>query len=103
MARHRAGAVVYAQQDTRKLQTDFWTELDHRCLDRGLPPGATAISQFTGVQAQTIRAYRRGENRMQVSTLQALVKALAPDIRVVLRLLGYSDAQIRNFAKEVTK
>lgn len=101
MSRHREGAVVYAAQDARKAREDFWLELDHRCLDKGLDPGAAAISQFAGVQAQTIRLYRRNRNTMQVSTLSALVKGLAPDIGVVLRFLGYSDKDIKKYAKRV--
>lgn len=101
MARHAEGSLVYAAKDAQKAVDDFWLELDHKCLDKGLAPGAVAISQVSGVQAQTIRLYRRGKSKMQVPTLQALVKALSPDIRVILKYLGYSDKEIRKFAKDV--
>lgn len=103
MARHREGAVVYAAQDAQKAKEDFWLELDHRLLDKGLPPGSTSLSQFVAVQPQTIRSYRKGKIQMQVDSLQMWVKALSPDIRVVLRFLGYSDKDIRAFAREVTQ
>lgn len=99
MAQHRKGAVVYAAQDAQKAKDDFWLELDHRCLDKGMTPGPTALSRLTTVQPQSIRFYRVGKTAMPVDTLQAWVKALAPDIRVVLRFLGYSDKQIHDFAE----
>lgn len=102
MARHREGAVAYAAQDAQKAKDDFWLELDHRCLDKGLAPGSASLSQFVAVQPQTIRHYRKGKIAMQVDTLQMWVKSLSPDIRVVLKFLGYSDKEIKKFAKEVT-
>lgn len=102
MAQHRKGAVVYATQDAQKAKDDFWLELDHRCLDKGLEPGPTALSQFVAVQPQTIRSYRKGKIEMQVDTLQMWIKSLSPDIRVVLKFLGYSDKEIKKFVKEVT-
>lgn len=99
MARHREGAVVYAAKDAQKAREDFWLELDHRCLDKGLEPGSVALSKFADVQAQTIRAYRQGKRAMQLDTMQMWVKELSPDIRVVLKYLGYSDKEIRAFAK----
>lgn len=101
MAQHRKGAVVYAAQDAQKAKDDFWLELDHRLLDKGLPPGSTSLSQFVAVQPQTIRSYRKGKIEMQVDTLQMWIKSLSPDIRVVLRFLGYTDKEIRVFAKAV--
>lgn len=102
MAQHRKGAVVYAAQDAQKAKDDFWTELNHRLLDMGLRPSLAALSTFTDVNAQTISNYRTGHSPMTVSVMQKLVTALKPDIGVVLRFLGYSDKEIKKFAKEVT-
>lgn len=103
MARHREGAVVYAALDAQKAKDDFWRELDHRCLDKGLQPGAVALSEFTSIEAQAIRRYRAGKVVMQITTLQEWCKALKPSIVVVLRFLGYTDKEIRAFAKEVAE
>lgn len=100
MARHREGAVVYAAQDAQKAKDDFWRELDHRCLDKGLQPGAVALSEFANLEAQTIRRYRSGKVVMQVSTLQEWCKNLKPDIKVVLKYLGYTDREINKFVRD---
>lgn len=103
MARHRDGAVAYAAQDAKSAQDNFWAELDHKCLDRGLPPGASTLSRFADVQAQTIRHYRRGISSMQVDTMRQWVKSLKPEIPVVLRFLGYTEKEIRAFAKRTAQ
>lgn len=100
MARHREGAVVYAALDAQKAKDDFWRELDHRCLDKGLQPGAAALSEFTAVEAQAIRRYRSGKVVMQITTLQEWCKALKPSITVVLKFLGYTDKEISKFVRE---
>lgn len=103
MAKHREGAVVYAAQDAQKSQDDFWLELDHRCLDKGLRPGALALSHFAGVNAQTMSNYRNGKREMQIGALRNLVKALKPDLVIVARFLGYTDCEIRRFREVTTK
>lgn len=102
MAQHRKGAVVYAAQDAQKAKDDFWLELDHRLLDKGLPPGSMSLSQFASAKDQTIRDYRKGKREMQVDTLRAFIKSLSPDIKAVLKFLGYSESDIKAFAKKVT-
>lgn len=100
MAKLREGSAVKQILDEKNAPEAFWLELDHICLDKGLKPGAAAISTFAGVSDQTIRQCRQGKIQLRLDTMQQIVKKLKPDIRVTLKLIGYTDSDIRKFAKE---
>lgn len=104
MAKLRANHPARIAREVQKAQDDFWLELDHRCLDKGLDPGPAALSQAANnqVQPQTIRQYRQGKRAMQLDTLRMWVETLSPDIQVILKFLGYSDGEIKSFAQELT-
>lgn len=48
----------------------------------------------------TIGVYKQDPGKMQLKTLSRFVAALKPDPGVILRLLGYSEKEIRAFARE---
>ena len=101
MAQLRANHPARIAREAEKAEKAYWHELDQKCFDRGEKPGCTAISQYAGIEPQTIRLNRSGKTRLQLTTLQTLVKNLSPDIRIVLKFLGYTDSQIKAFVKEV--
>lgn len=82
------------------VEEDFWKEIDARCCWAGIPNG-TALGKVMTVAPQTVSNYRREPGKIQLKTMQKLVKVLKPDIGVILRYLGYSNQEIRKFAKGV--
>lgn len=94
MPRIRQCADLYAQRD-------FWSEINRRCPDVGVQSNNNAaLARAVGTTDVTIRAYRQDPGKMQLKTLSRFVEALKPDPGVVLRLLGYSEQEIRAFARK---
>lgn len=89
----------YAERYTAE---DFWKEIDRCCPLAGIQSGnAAALGEKSGVDHQTLRNYRKGKTEMRVSALRKLVTALHPDPAVILKTLGYSEKEIRAFAREL--
>lgn len=85
----------YAEQ---YAQRDFWREIDRRCPDAGVQSGNNAaLARAIGTADVTIGNYKQNPGKMQLKTLSRIVAVLNPDPGVILRLLGYSDKEIKKF------
>lgn len=51
----------------------------------------------------TANKYQNYPTMIRMDTMQKIVKALKPDIGIMLRFLGYSDKEINAYAKELMK
>ena len=89
------------QYAERYAVDDFWKEIDRCCPLAGIQSdNAVALEEKTGVDHQTLRNYRKGQTEMRVSVLKKLVTTLHPNPAVILKTLGYSEKEIRAFARE---
>lgn len=77
---------------------DFWKKVDGKAAEHGYKTD-TALGAAVGVDPKTIGNNRSGKSGMKVDTMQKLVAALKPDIKVVLLFLGYSEKEIKSFAR----
>lgn len=90
------------QYAERYASEDFWKEIDRCCPMAGIQSNnSAALGEKTGVDHQTLRNYRNGKTEMRVSTLRKLVTTLRPNPAVILKTLGYSEKEIRAFAREL--
>ncbi len=80
---------------------DFWKKVDGKAAEHGYKTD-TALGAAVGVDPKTIGNNRSGKSGMKVDTMQKLVAALKPDIKVVLLFLGYSEKEIKSFAQSFT-
>lgn len=80
---------------------DFWKKVDGKAAEHGYKTD-TALGAAVGVDPKTIGNNRSGRSGMKVDTMQKLVAALKPDIKVVLLFLGYSEKEIKSFAQSFT-
>ena len=71
------------QYAERYAVKDFWKEIDRCCPLAGI-----------------LRNYRKGKTEMRVSVLRKLVTTLHPNPAVILKTLGYSEKELRAFARE---
>lgn len=91
MPKIRQYADLYAQRD-------FWREIDRRCPDAGVQSNNNAaLARAVGTADVTIGVYKQDPGKMQLKTLSRFVSVLKPDPGVILRLLGYSDKEIKAF------
>lgn len=90
------------QNEAQYLIKDFWVELDGQSGRQGLKSNA-ALGTAIGMSGQMIGHYRKDPGPMKLETIQKIVKLLNPNIWVVLKVLGYSDKEIRKFAKEAVQ
>lgn len=89
------------QYAERYASEDFWKEIDRCCPLAGIQSdNASALGEKIGEDRQTLRNYRNGKTEMRVSVLQKLVTTLRPNPAVILKTLGYSEKEIRAFARE---
>lgn len=87
------------QLEAQYVVKDFWVELDGQSGRQGLRSNA-ALGNEIGITAHSVGNYRKNPSPMRLETMQKLVKLLHPDIGVVLRLIGYTEKEIRAFAKQ---
>ena len=99
MPRIRQLAEKYAAEDAEKAKENFMEELDHQKYLNGYRSDRN-LADTLGISAPSIGRYRKNPGTMQIETMQKFVALLKPDISVVLRLLGYSEKEIRAFAKQ---
>lgn len=89
------------QYAERYAVEDLWKEIDRCCPLAGIQEQQRcSAGRKTGVDHQTLRNYRKGKTEMRVSVLRKLVTTLHPNPAVILKTLGYSEKEIRAFAKE---
>lgn len=86
------------QFEDRYAIKDFWVELDGQSGRQGLRSNA-ALGSAIGITGQSVGKYRKNPSPMKLETIQKLVKLLKPDIGVVLKLVGYSEKEIREWRK----
>lgn len=81
----------------------FQREIQVRCIYAGIPAdGATRhFAKTAGISEASGYNYMKDPSKIRVKSLQKVVKALRPDIGVVLRLLGYTNQDIKAYAKSV--
>lgn len=91
MPRLRAYARQYADADFKKEV--------YRCLtERYENVSVRALSRETGISNSTLNnKIRKNVSNLDVSELQQIVAVLNPDPGVILKLLGYSTAQIKKY------
>ena len=90
------------QYADRYTSEDFWKEINRCCTLAGIQSdNAAALGRGIGVDGQNLRNYRKGKTIMPLDVLQKLVTTLRPNPAVILKTLGYSEKEIRAFAREV--
>ena len=78
---------------------DLLREIDVRCAWNGIKT-QESLSKFLGVSPMTITNFRREPALRQISLLQSVVKKLKPNPEAVLLFLGYSNQEIKKFARD---
>ena len=90
------------QYADRYTAEDFWKEINRCCTLAGIQSdNAAALGRGIGVDGQNLRHYRNGKTVMPLDVLRKLVTTLHPNPAVVLKTLGYSEKEIRAFAREL--
>lgn len=90
------------QYAERYAAEDFWKEIDRCCPMAGIQSGnASALGEKIDEGYQNLLNYRKGKTEMRVSVLRKLVTTLRPNPAVILKTLGYSEKEIRAFAREL--
>lgn len=87
------------QNNLTYQKKDFLLEIDVRCAYAGLKSNED-VGKLLGITGRTVANHRENPGKMQVCVLQKMIKTLKLDPGVVLRFLGYSNQDIRKFAKE---
>lgn len=99
MPRIRQLAEKYAAEDAEKAKKAFWQEIRVESVRNGIDTNK-ALAEKLGVDGKTIGNYKASPETMQVKTMQKFVALLKPDIMAVLLFIGYSEKEIRAFAKQ---
>ncbi|MBQ5867642.1 MAG: hypothetical protein IIW56_13375 [Oscillospiraceae bacterium] len=87
------------QKADEYLRADLIREIDVRCAWHGIRSNK-ALGDALGVTDMTIGNFRKEPGLRQINLLQNMVKVLKPDPGPVLKYLGYSEKEIRKFAKD---
>ena len=98
MPRIRQLAEKYAECNRIKAKEAFWKEIKMRRCDIDID-SMEALGREIGIDASTLRKNEAGDTKMSVTTIQKLVDFLKPDISTVLLFLGYSEKEIKAFAR----
>lgn len=88
------------QLEAQYVVKDFWSEVDGQSGRQGLRSNA-ALGEAIGITGQSVGKYRKNIAPMKLETMQKLVLLLKPDIPVLLRLIGYTEKEIRAYAKHL--
>lgn len=101
IAREAEKAKIAADQAEAALIKD----IQQRCWDLGADLNSIPhyFAEKIGVCEQTGRSYLKAPGKIQMDTMRRVVQKISPDIRVMLRFLGYSDKEINKFAKEAAQ
>lgn len=90
------------QYAERYAAEDFWKEIDRCCPLAGIQSGnASALGERIDEGHQNLLNYRKGKTEMRIGVLRKLVTTLHPNPAVILKTLGYSEKEIRAFAREM--
>lgn len=89
------------QYAERYAVEDFWKEIDRCCPLAGIQSeNSEALGEKTGVSGHTIRNYKKRLEIMRFDVLRKLVTILHPNPAVILKTLGYSEKEIKKYARE---
>lgn len=88
------------QYQEKYAEEDFIRELDARCGWAQLKT-QNEIGKAIDVSGASIGNYRKQPGKIKLETMQKIVKVLKFSPGIILRYLGYSQQEIRKFAKEV--
>lgn len=88
------------QYKEKYAEEDFVRELDARCAWERLKT-QEEIGKAIGVSGPSIGNYRNKPGKIKLETMQKIVKVLKFNPGIILRYLGYSQQEIRKFAKEI--
>lgn len=82
---------------------DFRKEIRCRCIYDGAPADGTTLhfALSAGISEASGYNYMKDPTKIRVKAMREVVKNLRPDIGVVLRLLGYTNQDIKAYAKSV--
>ena len=91
MPRIRQYSAAYAEEDFRR-------EVFRQIVDRYGDLSVTQLAKEAGIAVSTLNdKIRRSARNLDVHDFRLIVPVLKPDIAIVLKLLGYEDADIRKF------
>lgn len=97
MPRQRMPTMGYSYQQI--AEEDFVREIES-ASGAALMGSNAALGRAIGMNGQNIGNYKKRPDTIQMGTMRKIVKAIKPKPIVVLRFLGYSTQDIRNFVKE---
>lgn len=100
MAKFREGTILREASDTAKALDDFQREMKSKRIWKGLET-SEEFSYAIDCSCPTASKYQNYPTMIRMDTMQKIVKALKPDIGIMLRFLGYSDKEIKTYAKEL--
>lgn len=105
MAKLREGSPVREFADAQKAERDFILDLKFRCMTAGANEQniAAFYAKKLNLCETTGRKYINKPKSIPTAVMQSTVKALNPDIGKMLNFLGYSDQEIKRFAKGVAE
>lgn len=81
------------------LLKDLLREIDARSAWNGIKSNE-ALGEALGVTGMTIGNFRKEPRLRQISLLQSIVKVLKPDPEPLLLYLGYTNQDLKKFAKD---
>lgn len=91
------------QYADRYTAEDFWQEINRCCPLAGIQSdNSAALGREIGVDGKTVTNYKKRLETLPFSALKKLVALLHPDPAVILKSVGYTEKEIRTFAKEYT-
>ena len=91
------------QYSDRYTAEDFWKEINRCCPLAGIQSdNSAALGREIGVDGKTVTNYKKRLETLPFSALKNLVALLHPDPAVILKSVGYTEKEIRIFAKEYT-
>lgn len=94
MPRIRQYAERYAEEDFRK-------EIFRRMADRYEQISVRALARETGISHSALNTKIRENNtNLDIGELQRIIPILNPDPGIILKLLGYTPAQIKRFKEK---
>lgn len=102
MPKLKEGSLVREIADARKAEQDFVLDLKFRCMSNGANEQniAAFYANKLNLCETTGRKYINNPSSIPTEVMQRTVKTLSPDIGKTLKFLGYSDREIKRFAKE---
>lgn len=86
------------QYETKYLEKDFIKEV-YRCLaERYDDVSIRALARESGINQSTLNTkIRHAHNNLDIGELRRIVPILNPDPGIILKLLGFTTAQIKRF------